>query len=811
MERLKPAMLSLLGLLLCYLQPVTSLAQFGTPVEEDSFFRKNIIKKEAVLVKEDQADILLRFGAQPAFPNIDGPQMYYNKKALSNIAELEANGLDEMIPDRYLEQLDRQLVEYVHQFGIENFSKNVDLLWKTGRVKQLLGDTAKALYYYELAKIHNYGTRSPVFSYDTLIETSEWVNIEEYYEMLDIRRKIDPLIPPKEVLVPMGDQINSLAPDYAPFVDPSDSILIFTSRRDTTGMIPDSYVDPFAKKNEDLYYSEIDFMSGEWQEAVRLPDSVNSEFNEGSACLAPDGLTLYFTSCRQGVFLHTNNRNTLPEQKKRNKVSRRKKTPQADIQRNGMLFGSCDIYKATYDPTTQSWGHVQNLGKQVNSESWDSQPNMSADGRTLFFVSNRKGGFGGTDIYYSTLGEDGRWSKASNLGPMINSPKNEVTPFFHKINSTLYFSSTGQMKNFGSYDIFKARWMGTDWEQPKNVGPLVNTRGNQYYFSISGKGTTIFYSNAKDTEKDHVKQNFDLFSFPMPMEARPDAIAQLKGFLVDSVSGYPLRGKVMVIDTEEGIEITPKRINEKGYFEFDLVNDRKYRLYVMSDSIFTIIRDVELNQDTMFHFFTRSFEKNKPIVFEAMGFRSNSAKLSASVKPKLDYIIRFLDTYPMFKLEVEGHTDSDGRAESNLRLSNQRAASIADYIIRKGEFDTERITFQGYGETRPIVPNDTEENKEKNRRVEFKLVFDETYDGEMFLPSEEELILGDKIENIDDPEYDSEFDWTDEELEQLEKDQRKWEEELELEDDLDAELESDILMRANDEKPDSKKSKKKKD
>lgn len=814
MKSLQSALLSLLGFLICYTLPSHVYAQFGDPVEADSFFRKNIIKKEAVIVKEDQADILLQFGAQPAFPNIKGSTRYYDKKALATIAQLEAEGLDEMIPDRYLEQLDHHLVDYVHKFGIENFSKDVNLLWKLGRVKQLLGDTTKAIYYYELAKIHNYGTQAPMLSYDTLMDgtTSEWVTIDEYYEMLEIRRKIDPLLPPKEVLVPMGDQINSAAPDYAPFVDPSDSILLFTSRRDTTGMIQDYYVDPYAKSNEDLYYTEIDFRSGEWKEAIRLPDSINTEFNEGSACLAPDGLTLYFTSCRQGVFIHTNNKNTYTAQKKKNRLLRKDTSKkEEDIQRNGMLFGSCDIYKATFDPVSQSWGHVQNLGKQVNSEAWDSQPNISADGRTIFFVSNRKGGFGGTDIYFSTLGEDGRWSKAQNLGPMINSPKNEVTPFFHKINSTLYFSSTGQLENYGSYDIFKTKWLGTDWEQPRNVGPLVNTRGNQYYFSISGKGTTIFYSNAKDTEKDHVKQNFDLYSFPMPMEARPDAIAQLKGFLIDSISGYPLQGRVMVIDTEEGIEITPKRINKSGYFEFDLVNNRKYRLYVMSDSIFTIIKDVEVNQDTMFQFFTRSFERDKPIVFEAMRFRSNSAKLSASVKPKLDYIVRFLDTYPMFKLEVEGHTDSDGRDESNLRLSKERAASIADYILRKGEFDTDRISHRGYGETRPIVPNDTDENKERNRRVEFKLVFDEMYDGEMFLPSEDELRLDDKIETIDDPEYDDEFDWSEEELRELEEEQRKYEEEMEFEEDLEAELEADLLIRVSGDKSKPKKSKDKKD
>ena len=465
MKRLKTAYLCLCSLLICHIFPHPLLAQFGTPAEADSFFRKNIIKKEAVLVKEDQADILLQFGAEPAFPNVEGPSKhYFEKKSLDKIRELEQEGLNELMPDSYLEHLDRLLVEYIHNFGIENFSKDVDLLWKAGRVKQLLGDTTKAIYYYELAKIHNYGTKAPMLAYDTLMEetTSEWVTIDEYYEMLEIRRKIDPLVPSREVLKPMGAQINSPAPDYAPFVDPSDSILIFTSRRDTTGMIQDYYIDPYTKSNEDLYYSEIDFITGDWKEAIRLPDSVNSEFNEGSACLAPDGLTLYFTSCRQGVFLHSNDKNTIPElQKKGRKMRRGRMTRQEnDIERNGMLFGSCDIYKATFDPVSQSWGHVQNLGKMVNSESWDSQPNISSDGRTLFFVSNRKGGFGGTDIYYSTLTEEGRWTKAQNLGPMINSPKNEVTPFFHKINSTLYFSSTGQLKNYGSYDIFQGEMVG---------------------------------------------------------------------------------------------------------------------------------------------------------------------------------------------------------------------------------------------------------------------------------------------------------------------------------------------------------------
>ncbi|MEM7656116.1 MAG: OmpA family protein [Bacteroidota bacterium] len=756
-------------------------AQFGPPsATEDTFVKKNVLREQAVIVKDQQADILLEFGADPAFPNINREPYYFDKKEFESLAKLEKmeEGEDPDLDD--LEQLDRSLTEYVHQFGILNFSRNVDLLWKAGRIKELLGDTTRAVYYYELAQIHNYGTQAPVLAYDTLTSAtrSEWLPIDEYYRLLEVRRRIDDLLPPTAVLTPMGQEINTNEPEYAPFMHPTDSIMIFTSRRDTTGMTKDAYVDPYAQFNEDLYLTEIDFITGDWMDAYRLSDTINSEFNEGSACLAPDGRTLYFTRCREG-----------------------------------RGFGSCDIYRATYDPATGAWGHVQNLGKNVNSKSWDSQPNISSDGRTLFFVSNRKDGFGGTDLYYSTMQEDGRFGPAQNVGPMVNTPKNEVTPFFHKINSTLFFSSTGQMENFGGYDIFKARWLGTDWAHPSNVGPLINTDGNEYYFTISGKGTKIFYSNAKDLEKDHVEQNFDLYSYPMPMEARPDAIASLKGFLVDSVTGYPLQGTVMIIDMQEGIEVTPKQINENGYFEFDLINDRRYRLFVMSDSIFTIVKDVELTKDTLFQVFTQSFEKNKPIVFEALQFKSNSARIGGTFKPRLDYIVEFLKTYPMFKLVVEGHTDSDGRAESNMRLSSQRAKSLADYIIRKGDFNKDRVSAEGYGATKPVVPNDSDENKRKNRRVEFRLIFDELYEGDMWLPTEAELKLEDKKAGEEDPEFDDEFEWTPEELEQLRKEQEAFEAELRESDnliDLEAELETDIANRANQQQRKDQRDKKKK-
>jgi hypothetical protein len=735
-------------------------------VDETAPTELNILKEKSVILRTNNIGGVMDFSAERSFPAINETEYFEDKNLKAVIRRLEKQG-DE-IED--LHDLDETLGKYISQFGIDNFRRDAALIWLAARTKQLLNDTAAAIYYYELAKVHNYGLPVPKMTYDSLLAPtqSEWLPIDQYFELLEVRRKIDPLIPPKKVLESMGKDINSDDADYAPYMHPSDSILIFTSRRDTLEIRSEDYVDPFATQNEDLYYAVKDFITGEWQEAERLTDDINSMLNEGSACLSPDGKTLYFVRCNAK-----------------------------------QAYGDCDLYSAQFDG--EHWSEIKNLGKNVNSIYWDSQPTITADGRTLFFSSNRKGGFGGTDIYFTTIGADGKWSKVRNLGPLINSPRDEVTPYFHKINETLYFSSNGQLKNFGGFDIFKSRWLYDGWAPPQNIGPLVNTRGNEYYFSISGKGTTIFYANSRDHDKDHIRQDFDLWSFPMPMEARPDAVAQFKGYLIDSITGNPLVGKVMIIDLENEVEVMPKEINERGYFEFDLINNNRYRIFVLGDNFLTIKKDFDMTSDTTFTFFTESFEAGTPIVFEALEFESNSTRLRAHVRPKLDYIARFLNNYPMFKLVVEGHTDSDGRATSNLKLSEERAERIATYIIARGELDPKRVSSKGYGMSRPLVPNDSEENKRINRRVEFRLEWDEDYEGDLWLPTEDELFFDDDM--IEDFESD-EFDWSEEEKE-------AWMEELELEDDLDLdkELEEDALLLeelAEDEDAETKDKKKEK-
>lgn len=672
------------------------------------------LKLERSLLLKETSGEGLNSAPYLAFPNLNAIQKYEANDYPRRIRKAEA--------DQDLLALDSLLTNFIGQWGIGNFHDDVQYLWKAGQVKELLGDSLSAGLYYELGLKNKRPWEDQVkLHYDSLKArlNVEWVDLQFYYKILEARRKIDPLIPPKGVMLNMGPKVNSDRPDYAPFMHPSDSVLIFTSRRNE-----EIVIDPQdMKKNEDLYFCEKGFIEGTWSYAERFNSDVNSEYNEGSACLSNDGKTLIFTRCDE------------PEG-----------------------LGSCDLYMADF--VGSDWINIRNLGPYVNSEAWDSHPSLTPDSKSLYFASNRKTGFGMTDLYVTHLLDDGTWSPAENLGPTINTIDDEVTPFYHQVNSTLYFSSSGHLKNLGGYDIYKSRWLEDHWETPRNVGPLVNSAGNEDYFSVDGKGSRLFYASAKhDPQTARVNQNFDLYSFPMPMEARPDAIVNLKGYLIDTASGNPITGIVLVIDKDDGIEIAPKHINPFGYFEFDLINGKNYEIYIQGENFLSIKEDISLQQDTTFSIFTQSFETGKPLVFDNLEFGDDSYDLDGFIEPKLDYIVRFIQRYPMFRLEVKGHTDSDGEAKYNLDLSRKRARVIRKYILKKGELEEDQVMAKGYGETRPLVANDSEINKRMNRRVEFEVWLNPDYDGPMVLPMEEDFLFDELEEEFYDPEFMEEFDW----------------------------------------------------
>jgi outer membrane protein OmpA-like peptidoglycan-associated protein len=608
------------------------------------------------------------------FPNIGKIKFYQNPAIVSQISLIESK------PHKNYALLDSLLTEYTHNFGIDNFKdkQQLDFVWKLGQVKEILRDTTAALFYYALALNHQPQDSARIRLHYDALQTNKKVDYVErnfYYKMLRERTGVDTLrLLQDSALTALGKIINSPYPDYAPVMHPSNQILIFTSRRNDYN--PTTLVD--YKQNEDLYYTEL--TEEGWTDVIPFPSAINTQYNEGSACLNREGNILYFVRCNH------------PEG-----------------------LGNCDIYTA--ELINKEWKNVENLGAAVNSSAWDSHPTLSPDGKTLYFASNRASGFGGTDLYKTTRRDDGTWTLAKNLGPILNTSQDEVSPFIHPLNNTLYFSSKGHLINYGGFDIYRTKIYAGNWEPPRNLGPLINTPKDEYYFSIDAKADTLFYAR---TMNDH-EQNMDIFSYPMPMTARPDAIVNFSGYLIDSASGQPITGIITIIDLDKNTEVEPIFIQPDGFFQFQLINNRTYQLQIQGHNALHIQDEETLPADSVLLLVDNGVRKNIPIIFESLEFIENKTELTLGIELQLDYIIDYLSKHPNFKLEINVHTDSDGNPDYNLSLSRGRAESIRQYILKQTSYLPSRIIANGLGDSRPIFPNDSPENKARNRRVEFLL------------------------------------------------------------------------------------------
>ena len=617
------------------------------------------------------------------FPNIGKIPYYHDEAALKEIHKLDEKG------EEFYDLLLPKLEHYVSQFGINNFNTERDLLWKLGHLYENRGYKEKAMFVYRLMLKHYKGHEAAEVlqhysNWDRNVEKGYYVPLKDYYELVEYRKMVDTLHPPKSVFLNMGDLVNdSKFPDYGPTISITDNFMIFTKRRKEITPTKLSY-----RENEDLYFSKN--YDGFWDEAIPFNHIINSECNEGSACLSRDGKTLYFARCRVAEFQYGCRD----------------------------CMGSCDIY-VSYMQDDSSWSVPKNLGPNVNTPSWDSQPCLSHTEDTLYFASDRLGGFGLSDIYFTYKTSKGEWAAAQNLGPVINTRESEVSPFYHPIHDILYFSSKGQILNFGDFDIYKSARIAGMWQEPRNIGPLVNGKGSEYYFSIDSKSKDLFY--AKSDERDI--HNLDLYSFPLPMEAQPTATTTLKGTLTDSATGNPFKGVVSIIDLSNGIEVAPKYIRPDGSYEFDLIDNNDYLLIIQGDDFFRIEEKMHLNGDTSINIKTPALKYNK-WEFKSIEFEGGSADITTEMQPDLDKVVNFLIDHPTFKLKISGHTDSDGNAELNIKLSQRRADAIKKYIVEKsaGSIAEDRVEAIGYGNTKPIVEEKTIEDKKINRRVEFEII-----------------------------------------------------------------------------------------
>ncbi|MFY0593523.1 OmpA family protein [Roseivirga sp.] len=637
----------------------------STAVHAQLFKRNKNKRQQKVLLDSDSVSIEI---TDLTFPNINKDPVYLNSKLQKKIEKLDKE-------ERW-EELYPELKKYVSNFGTQNFALQTYYIWRLAKLTEVFAspEAAKPLYALVL-KHHRRGLDigAILSRYDSLDKNRKdyYVPLEYYYDLVEFRRQVDTLLPPRGVLTNMGPLVNSNDEDYAPMVSKNDSVLIFTSKRnsDNSGITKDI--------NEDIFFTLK--KGNQWGEAEMFRN-VNSRYNEGSGYLSKSGKSLLFSRCGSPDGL-----------------------------------GNCDLYISQFQGDTL-WTVPKNLGEKVNSVGWDSHPTLNVTEDTLYFSSDRKGGFGLADIYYSTKDKKGRWTTAKNLGPTINTRNNEVSPFYHWEHNLLYFSSNGHLLNFGDYDIYKSYKKTGIWSEPINIGPLVNGIGTEFYFSIDQAANFIFYSRS---EEESMK-NLDLYSFPLPMAGQPLATTRFTGQIKALTGKVPQKAIVSIIDLDEGIEVAPKFARDDGTFEFDLINQRNYLLIVQGDDFFRLEKLFFLDGDTKYEGVVERIASK--IEFSTIEFENAKADILPGMETDLKKVLDFLIDNPTFNLNISGHTDSSGNEVLNLKLSQQRADAIKRYLMNKSNINPNRIFAIGYGSTKPIVKEEkTDEDKKLNRRVEFEI------------------------------------------------------------------------------------------
>lgn len=386
-------------------------------------------------------------------------------------------------------------------------------------------------------------------------------------------------------------------------------------------------------------------------------------------------------------------------------------------------YKNCDIY--TSDFVNGEWTEPVSVGEGVNKKnSFEGQPSVSADGKTLYFVSIREdeiGDIDNMDIYKSELQPDGKWGKAVNLGTKINTKGNEKSPFIHSDSHTLYFSSDGH-KGLGGFDIFYSRHDSAgNFQTPVNIGYPINSEHDDVGFFVSADSKTAFFSSRE--MKDGMG-GWDLYSFPLYKEARPEMMRIAKGELRDE-DNKPVTDARIELKNIETREITQVEVDTlSGEYVAVMNVNSDYLMTVKSETVaFTSQLIAKADTSKMkpvekINFDVKKIETGTAHRINNINFETNSFRMDEYSKLVLDEFIVFLKENPNIKIAIHGHTDDIGNDADNLTLSQNRAKAVYEYIVEKG-IEKTRLSYKGFGETKFLVPNNSEENRAKNRRTEF--------------------------------------------------------------------------------------------
>lgn len=480
----------------------------------------------------------------------------------------------------------------------------------------------------------------------------------------------------------VGQQINTSYDEYAPVIMADGSMMIFTSRR------------PFSEKEikkgkegkENVYTSE--FKKNKWQLSLALPEAINQpeRFNSAIA-VSNDG---------QHLLLYRD-----------------------DINGNG------DIWESFLKGT--EWSEPTKMPEPINSPKHESSASISPDGNTIYFVSERDGGIGGRDIWYSTKDKSGTWGTAKNIGSDINSKQNEEGVFIHPDGKTLFFSSNGQ-GGIGQYDILKSVFENGKWSKPVNLGAPINTPDNDVFFVMLANGKTAYYSSIAQKENFGKKDIYEITFTPKKIKKQKGpSLTLLKGVVSDSISGKPIEAKIEISDNTKNERVSEISSNAaSGNYLVSLPAGKNYNITVNAKGYLFFSTNVSIPDTAAYQEIIKNIKLNKiavgnRVVLNNIFFDYDKTSLRTESFIELTNLLNLLQTNPKLKIEVSGHTDNKGSASYNKNLSEGRAQAVVSYLISNG-IEVDRLRFAGYGFQFPIATNDTDDGRQLNRRVEFKVM-----------------------------------------------------------------------------------------
>jgi len=491
-----------------------------------------------------------------------------------------------------------------------------------------------------------------------------------YQEMLHKSKALDNAISFNPI--PLSDKINTTDLEYEASFTADESKMVFTRK---------------INNQEDFYMAH--FENGEVT-AVSPIDELNTPIDEGAHCISSDGHELIFTVCNSRY-----------------------------------NFGGCDLYSS--QQVNGKWSRPKNLGQNINTESWDSQPSLSGDGQTLYFSSDRSGGYGGKDIWYAQRLSQGGWSKAKNLGDGVNSSSDDATPFIHKDNLTLYFASKRSpgMGGFDLYSINRQHWR-SDWSDAIAFPYPINSEASERGLKVSLDGSTAYFATDRN-----IDNKLDLYQFDLPDAHKPIESTLLRFKIFDAETKRPIEAAsvslINLIDTESKIK---NSTDASGSITMPYPTGQALAVNVSADGyVFyshNIAADQQRKRDEIEIMLspikqTSTLVEHTPIVLNNVFFESGSAVLLSQSEVEINYLFQLLEDQPEMRIKIIGHTDDVGSDQSNMTLSSQRAKSVYDSLVAKG-IPATRLQYEGKGETAPIADNNSEDGRQVNRRTEFVIL-----------------------------------------------------------------------------------------